>query len=217
MSETKNEPVKEIFFCSHCGNKTSHIRVYLHVQKWPIGEMPNGEDLMECSYIMLFECTTCNKITLKELFEADIDDPRHVDMENVRTLYPVVKKFSRELTSKQVIQIYNEATRIKRISPLAFSILIRKALEALCDDQKTEGKHLAEKIKFLATKNNLPEVFTEMIDSIRILGNKGAHEIDIKVTNEQADTLDYFFNVIVEYLYIAPQKINLLKKSLLKH
>lgn len=209
----KKEPTTEIFTCSHCGNKTDHKQLLFHSQKVILGISPYGDKVEADNYILVFECPTCTGITVKSLFSEEIDDPNDVNMDYVTTLYPSPKKFPEDMP-KAIVKIYQESVRVKRISPVSFSLLIRKGLEALCEDQKATGKNLNERLKIIVKKMELPSKFVEMIDSIRLLGNKSAHDLDFSVTNEQADSLDYFFNAIIEYVYVAPNKIAEIQKSL---
>ena len=214
MDKGKEEKI-EVVICFHCGNKTSHKQLHIHTQKVPLGihEPTDYKELEADNYILFFECSTCKGITVKSLFSEEIDDPNEVDMDRVTTLYPNQKEFPKSMPDT-IVKTYREALRVKKISPISFSLLIRKALEALCEDQKAEGKNLNEKVKFIVKTMKLPEKFAEMIDSIRVLGNMGAHKIDFAITPRQTDSLDYFFIAIVEYVYIAPQKIAEIQTSL---
>lgn len=208
------EPKTEIFTCSHCGNKTDHRQLLVHSQKVMLGFSPYGDKVEADNYILVFECPTCTGITIKSLFSEEIDDPNNINMDAVTTLYPSQKKFPEDMP-QTIVKIYQESIKVKRISPVSFSLLIRKGLEALCEDQKTPGRNLNERLKIIVQKMELPKKFVEMIDSIRLLGNKSAHDLDFSVTNEQADSLDYFFNAIIEYVYVAPNKIAEIQKSLI--
>ena len=55
-----------------------------------------------------------------------------------------------------------------------------------------------------------------MTDVIRILGNYGAHASDVEVTRQDVQVMDDFFIALLEYVYVAPQKLENLKKRLSK-
>ncbi len=109
---------------------------------------------------------------------------------------------------------YKEAHRIKNIAPNAFAVQIRRALEAICIDQGETNGNLVSKLKRLSEKEKIPPVLTDAGDILRLLGNVGAHGLSDSVQPLQAFALDEFFRVIIEYLYIAPSKIEEFKKSM---
>jgi len=204
----------EIFTCFHCGNRTSHKLLLMHTQKVFLTYEPyNGDEVTADNYIHFFECSTCEGITIKALFSEEIDDPRQVNFDRVTSLYPQEKSFPEEMPTT-IIKAYKEASKVKKISDQAFVILIRKGLEILCEDQKISGKSLAEKIKKMIEKGMLPGSFAQMVDSIRILGNIGAHDLSSEFTKEQIETIDYFFIAVLEYVYIAPHKLEKLMTSI---
>ena len=209
-----NKPTTEIFTCSHCGNRTDHKELIVHTQKVPLGVYTSqGEKIEAENYILVFECPTCSGITVKSLYSEEIDGSGEVNMDYVTTLYPSQKEFSDNMP-KVLVKIYQEALRVKKISPTSFSLLIRKGLETLCEDQNATGKNLKKKLLFIFKKMELPKKFIEMIDSIRLVGNKSAHDINFEITTKQVESLDYFFLAIIEYVYVAPDKIAEIQKSL---
>ena len=72
---------------------------------------------------------------------------------------------------------------------------------------------LADKLKELATKNKIPPVLAEMTEIIRRLGNRGSHD-DEDVEPQYVEPMDEFFRAVVEYVYIAPEKIKAVKTTL---
>jgi hypothetical protein len=110
--------------------------------------------------------------------------------------------------------VYAEAIRIKRNAPNAFAVMLRRALEAVCDDRGVEGGVLARRLKILADRGEMPPLLAEVSDVVRILGNMGAHASEMSVTPPDTWVLDDFFKAIVEYVYVAPSKLKEFKKNL---
>lgn len=54
-------------------------------------------------------------------------------------------------------------------------MLIRKTLEAVCEDRQTTGANLKERIADLRTKVTLPVELFDAMDHLRLLGNDAAH------------------------------------------
>jgi len=65
----------------------------------------------------------------------------------------------------------------------------------------------------LAKKGEIPPVLVEITTVLRTLGNSGAHNTDQKVTVPMTWQMDKFFRTLVEYVYVAPARIEEFKKS----
>jgi hypothetical protein len=66
---------------------------------------------------------------------------------------------------------------------VAAGMLIRKTLEAVCEDRKAIGDTLFKRIADLKTKVVLPTTLFEAMDHLRLLGNDASH-IDAKTYDE---------------------------------
>ncbi len=53
-----------------------------------------------------------------------------------------------------------------------------------------------------------------MTHAVRFFGNVGAHAAEISITADEASLIHEFFIAIIEYVYIAPDKINSLTSRL---
>jgi len=51
-------------------------------------------------------------------------------------------------------------------------------------------------------------------DAVRLLGNKGAHSKVLPVSEKEADILDGFFKAFIEYIYVAPAKMEAYQEQL---
>ncbi|HJQ39963.1 MAG TPA: DUF4145 domain-containing protein [Thermoanaerobaculia bacterium] len=116
-------------------------------------------------------------------------------------------------------QIYAQAAKCKFDAPLAFAILIRKSLEAICDDRgihKPKGKEgdLYHRLRMLQERGDIPSTLAKMTDVLRTLGNTAAHEAPDEITVPMTWAIDEFFRAIVEYVYIAPAKLETFQKRI---
>lgn len=127
---------------------------------------------------------------------------------------PEAKIITGQDCSKRYNKTYYEAVKIKNLTPTLFAIQIGKALEFLCKDQKAQGKSLVQQIQDLSIKGIIPPTLLKMTEIMRVLRNIAAHASSIDITSSEADSIDGFFNIIVEYVYIAPYKINCLMQRL---
>jgi hypothetical protein len=115
---------------------------------------------------------------------------------------------------KKIQDLYSEAFRVRHSSPSAFAVLVRKAVEAICTDRGATKGTLAEKLRALAAQGHIPQKLAEVTDVLRLLGNIGAHPGEEQVQSWHVWTIEHFFRVIVEYIYIAPARLKQFSDSL---
>jgi hypothetical protein len=106
---------------------------------------------------------------------------------------------------------YDEALRISNIAPNAFAVMLRKALEAICIDRGVTQGNLHSRLQELARRGELPATLAEMTSILRILGNVGAHPDEQSITIPLTWGMKEFFRAVVEYVYVAPNKIKKFK------
>lgn len=204
------EEIRKVSFCPHCGNrapqKLLHVQRYME-RSWIASTGKESEPAPWSTFVAV--CETCNHILLYD----NVGDQLKGDHFNYGDLiYP--KHGLDNSVPKAIREIYEEAARIKEVAPNAFAVQIRRALEALCSDRKAKGQTLALQLKDLAIKNEIPPILAEVTDTLRLIGNIGAHGISESVHQLQAYRLDDFFRVIVEYVYVAPSKLAAFRKQL---
>ena len=198
--------------CQHCGNKTPQVFKF---------EITSIEDISLSDgsihpikiYYFLVQCKTCEKVSLYSNWEVAAD-PYY--LENALCLYPKIEKISSSVPDI-IRQSYNEAKKVEKISPTAFVVLIGKSLECLCEDKKAEGNNLKNKLDDLAKKGIIPKTLLKMGHSVRLLRNIGAHPSDYDITPEEVKIISDFFVAVIEYVYVAPEKIKNLEEKLKRY
>jgi len=55
-----------------------------------------------------------------------------------------------------------------------------------------------------------------MAETLRFIGNIGAHEIEVDIDQTETRAIDDFLVAMLEYVYVAPNKIKNLKDSISK-
>ena len=204
-----------IKICPNCGNKTSHellskITTDELIEGWDNDY--NIETFPMETYYFVIKCKSCTQVSIYTSSDAD-ELPDKLEM--AIQIYPVPKDL--ELVVPDIIQkSYIEAKKVKQISPLAFVIMIRRALEILCENNNAKGNNLKQKIDDLGQRNIIPERLAEMANTLREVGNIGTHSKEYQFDKFDADFLDDFFTAMVEYIYVAPNTINRLKEKLKK-
>jgi hypothetical protein len=163
---------------------------------------------------LVARCETCDEI-LVYTGPDDAEDYRKDFTRAAKLVYPAPQTFGEEVP-RAVRKCYAEASAIKNVSPNGYAVLIRRSLEALCDDRRAAGRVLHERLKDLVQRGELPSVLAEMTDLLRLLGNIGAHDWRSTVRAPQVWAMDDFFRAVVEYIYVAPAKIKAFRETLQK-
>jgi len=206
MSNLKEQIVR----CVHCGNRTSIEVCHRETACEEVfDEKGEGIAFMN-NYFFLTRCKTCDSISLYVSCEADAEPE---NLNKATLLYPYSKSLGSSVPTT-VMHDYEDAKKVEKISPGAFVVLIRKALERLCIDKNAKGYDLKDKLDNLAEKGLIPETLSRMSHAVRLLGNVGAHADEISITADEASIIHEFFIAIIEYVYIAPDKINSLTSRL---
>jgi hypothetical protein len=109
---------------------------------------------------------------------------------------------------------YTEAKRVQKISPNSFAVLMRRSLEAICDDRGAPKGKLHIRLKHLADNGEIPPVLAKITSVLRVLGNSGAHSTNQAVTVPMTWRMDSFFRTLVEYVYVAPARLGEFQKSI---
>ena len=199
---------EQILVCPHCGNKASQEIKCTALGKEEI-ELDPGNVTDAEIYTYFVQCKTCLETSIYTDWEYGTNPG---NLAHATLLYPSVKKLMG--IPKAIQDSYAEAKRIQKISPIAFAVLIRKVLEYLCKDQNASGASLKQQLEDLADINIIPATLVRMTNALRYLGNLGAHSSEIKIGAEEAQIMDDFFVAVVEYVYVAPEKLRILNEKL---
>jgi len=165
--------------------------------------MSNGKEDMSPWSTFVTVCETCGHVLL---YDNPGDQFEDKEFHYGSLDYPKSGRLHKSVP-EVISKVYEEAYRIRSIAPNAFAVQIRRALEAICADRGETKGNLATRLKNLSSKGEIPPVLSEASDILRLLGNVGAHGLSESVHPLQAYALDDFFHVIIEYLYVAPSKI----------
>lgn len=207
----------ELLICYHCGNRVPHKRVgYQRGQE--LFEHIDGQRHNEDFDYYLYQCPTCQGISIYGDFSGYSN---HESMEQTR-IYPRGSQLlperhkvaSTKCVPERIQRIYEEIWPLRHIAPNAFAGQIRRALEFICHDQKAQGRTLFEQLKDLSNRGVFPGYFSEITELMRLIGNLGAHAAEQEVDFWDAELLDDFFRAVVEYVYIAPSRIERLKERI---
>jgi len=202
-----------VSLCPHCGNETPQKLIYKHELYVDLynsrGNLERGV-WVGTYYVAI--CKTCDEI----LLYYRSDPHMHVnDYNRAYLVWPDSGDLPESIPTR-IRDCYKKAYRIKNISPNAFAGQIRKALELICNDKDIKSGRLADRLNELNLKEKLPSFLFEMTDILRLLGNVGVHAGEQEVTDYQVTLINDFFKVIIEYIYVAPSKLQEFNDNLKK-
>lgn len=139
-----NKPLKDreqILQCHHCGKVATHVIVW--EGNGPKEEVDDKYTFQ--TYYYLAQCKACEDMSLYTDWEASDNAG---NLTEAPLLYPKQKEISTDVPLS-IGKNYDEAKKIKKISPIAFAVLIRKCLEYVCRDKNANGHFLKEQIEDL--------------------------------------------------------------------
>lgn len=204
----------KVFKCPHCGNETVNELISFTAVEEVLELLESVTHEVDYipveSYFFITKCKTCNQVSV--FTSADFEEMPY-DIRTAFQVWPTNKGLGKGVP-KSIEESYEEARKVKKVSPLAFSILIRRSLELLCKDKEAVGANLKEKIEDLGKKKIIPDTLAGMADIIRETGNTSAHADKFKLNKFDTDVLDDFFIAVIEYVYVAPQRLAQIKERL---
>lgn len=158
---------------------------------------------------ILCVCSTCSEPLLYNGIErAEFGTWPNLAFPLTGELHDAVPKLIRD--------IFQEAFGIKANAPRGYAILIRSAIEGICDDKGIPTGNLQKRLQKLAAGGFVPPTLATMTDVLRILGNSAAHAAVQNVTIPMTWAIDEFFRAIVEYVYVGPAKLAAFQSALSK-
>lgn len=167
----------------------------------------------------------CKEVSVKAYLHKSTNSNFYSPSSNPEKIWNLLpqsssKTYSTSIIPEVILNDYEEACLIKDLSPKASATLARRCLQGMIRDfWKVKGKNLFEEIKAIEEKIE-PEVW-EAIDSIRSLGNIGAHmekdiNIIVDVEPDEAQLLINLLEMLFDEWYIATherkQRLNKIKE-----
>lgn len=188
-----------IVTCEHCGNK-----VPMQVKG---GYREDGEIIFDWQFV---RCPVCHQ---PSLIETNSEDCSADGSTFVNVLYPTPIAPPWTDIPARIGNAYRKALRLRHIDANAFAVAIGRTLDMICQDRKAKGRDLNEKIDSLG-KSGLPNRLVEIAHQLRLIRNLGAHTSEVEVAEEDVPVLIAFTDSILDYLYVAPAKLEELRDNI---
>ncbi|MCD4664020.1 MAG: DUF4145 domain-containing protein [Bacteroidales bacterium] len=187
----------QVLDCAHCGNKTKQEKIFHVIGQETAYLSKDPEDTMDYDvYYTVVKCTTCQNISLFANTEFD-DNPENLF--DAHLCYPHEKRIEKQVP-EIISKNYLEAKKVMKVSNPAFAIMIRRGLEFICKEQKAKGRSLKAKLEDLVKREIIPTPLAEMGDTLRVLGNIGAHATEYVIDQQEIQAMNDFYLAMNEYV-----------------
>jgi len=199
--------------CRRCDQQTNHAVRGSVMYSWSTQDI-QGVDIYE-----IIQCKGCDALSFRigssnsEDFDVVDDEMIHPETEEI---YP-----SRLMGRTEMEDIYSLPEKIRTLYKETHAAMstkhrilsgmgIRALIEAVCLEEKADGKNLEKRIDDLVTKGVLTKRNAEVLHKTRFLGNRAAHEIYAAKDTELEVAFDVVENLL-ETVYVIPDKAEWLK------
>lgn len=196
-------------FCRTC-NRIVMARVRAVAHGEPTIEVfnsidPNEHILSRVAYKLAF-CIRCESVFLIRAIKVE-DLGEFTTPEDHEVLYPRERDVLPEHVPTTVRRTFESALscfRVGAYEPCA--IMCRKSLEALCRELGESGGTLAKRLSRLSDSGRIDQRLASWSNELRLIGNDAAHDIDLELSQEDAqDGLD-FVEAILQNLFVLKHK-----------
>jgi len=210
---------EEIMLCGHCGKHAVFTVCAQNDVKPTFSDDYPGQEITIWRILL---CSSCGEPTLERSwieykYERDIDFTAltiPVAAEK-KILYPGAKVAKPLTDIPAVIAKEYEATlRVRDVSSNACAVLARRTLEAIFTHEGAIGGSLYQKIDTLLKSTSIPPLLADVAHLGRHIGNLGAHFEKGEATEADVAIMLDFLETILEYLYVIPAKVTLVKSRL---
>ena len=202
--------------CKKCKTETNHTLEWSKTDRWGTEDI-QGKDVSE-----ILICNGCDAITYRILSSNSEDLYRISEHEwdyDVTIKYYPQRGYD---MIEPIFEIWNAPFKIRKIyretidafnnnQLILCSIGIRGIIEAFCIEKGIKKRTLELKIDELGTKGIITSTLCEGLHESRIMGNGGAHQLEI-FDKEELKTAISLINRLIDDIYSLPEKVKELKK-----
>ncbi|GIP33620.1 DUF4145 domain-containing protein [Paenibacillus sp. J2TS4] len=205
---------EKVITCLHCGNKTSMKVVASH-------DLVEHEEIWDHSvnhyqpaYITsffkqwdMYLCPVCTEITVQRITSfSEETEPNGKPIKYIDLIFPSGSSENKHLPPP-VRDAFEAALKVRNLDGAVCIMALRRTLEKMCKHKNAKGKDLFTKLKDLQSENILPPIMEGISYILRKEGNSAAHADDTEFSSETVKLMIEFTEVILDYVYSLPEKI----------
>lgn len=198
-------------YCDSCERETNHV-----IKASEDVTSPDEEYWWHCTYSIV-KCCGCGTVSFLTATteDSDVEYNEHgeVTYPTRYKTYPYHKRFAKFIANLWPIpgnirKIYNETiTALNNECYLLAAAGFRVIVEAICIENKIEGKSLETKINNLCKKGIITKNDRDRLHSIRFMGNDSVHAIKKPDKRQIRLVLDIIHNML-NGLYVLTKECN---------
>lgn len=195
--------------CAECGEGKTHV-IRASIKEYNADEPHPGMSFVWIDKYQVIQCGGCKRYSFRKTQSNSEDyDPVTRDHPEVVELYPSRVKGRSPVNDHKLLpaaleKIYIETLKaLNSDQPVLAGIGIRAIVETVCKDRKAIGKGLQKKIDDLVIKHVLSRAGADILQKLRVLGNKAVHEVEPHDVLQLGFGLDVIDN-LVSSIYILP-------------
>lgn len=197
---------QQVFQCYHCGNETLMNLVGEHRENW------ENEDSYGYTVSCMFICPICQETTYVERYwELGMVAYNGEDIVDEKIYYPAIS-LDKSYIPENIKTAFEGALKSRNTDRELCLLGLRRTLERICKEQGATENNLEKKVTELANRNILPPTLKEASDITRHFGNSAAHGDEMDISKNELNLIVEFVELLINYIYVIPQKILRLKK-----
>ena len=203
-----------------------HCNIHIHEDR---SQQTISSDNSRYWGVLYQKCPSCNNliIWLASKNKDKIKDLQHIYFTNADIRYVVLPASSIRTAPPQVPEAiardFIESASIVDASPKASATLSRRCLQHILIEaaEVNPKSNLDKQIQEAIDKKNMPSYISDMLDSVRIVGNFEAHPskstttgLIIEVEPEEANLNLYVIEQLFDFYYVKPYIIKERKEQI---
>lgn len=149
----------------------------------------------------VLKCPACFKVNLASYYWSDGMESN--DDIKYKNLYPQEKNLPIGLPDN-ILNALKAAEKVKSIDAHVYAFSLGRTLELVCIDRNAQGHTLADMLKDLADKHEIPEKLVDVAKGLRQLRNVGAHAGLGNLSESDLPIAQALCYALLEYIYSAP-------------
>src|SRR5215218_3602924 len=188
------------FICPHCERPAAaHIR---GTAVWH-GYSANGEPVNPPVEYALLQCQRCGDASVQareQYLGMTFEDDEPV------LVYPAPRRLS-DIIPDPLRREWEEARRC--FDAKAFTacvVMVRRTLEGTCQDPGVQRRTLAQGLRELRDQGLIDDTLAEWANTMRVVGNEGAHYTGRAVAREDAEDALSFAEALLDHLYVLRKR-----------
>ena len=199
MGKVKKDD-KIVLICAHCEQPSHQI---IHGQTTEPVQDPTDPWSGARTYTLI-QCEECHLVSLLADEEFAFDPPYSVR----EFAYPAARTLSLEVPLDLRREFEEAQTCLKARAYTASVVMVRRTLEGICKDNGINRKNLAEMLRKLRDDGLVDATLAEWADSLRSLGNEGAHFTGKQVGQQDATDALAFAEALLDHIYVLRRRFD---------